>query len=207
MKNLSNKTITESNEDHLSFTYFNQDLNENINMDVECGKNKDSADMVKNEKACLDFKNNEYIKSSLSYNNMEYLDSTKDKNLNFCNNKICNEKESNKHNFGENIDYESYSSKENLDKTNAEILSNESVNEKTNNKSNIDLNLNLNENDNLSVTNADFNPDIKNTNLDQSMKLEDETNNINNTNSNNKTAIANRRRGRQKKNIRNKKMS
>ena len=201
-KYFSNRTITDSKEDQLSFRYFNQDPNENNNMDVECEKNDNCTDAVKAEYAYPILNKNEITHSNLIDDNLENIASTNDPNLNYCDIKTCNEKRAKKQNLDNNSDNESCSSREILGKTNAEIVSNESINEK-NKKLNIDLNLNLNENDNLSLTNVDLNNNIKNTNLNESLRLEDEKSN--NTNTKNKSTIANRKRGRQRKNIKNKK--
>lgn len=203
-KYFSNRTITESNEDQIFVKYFNKDPKEKCNIDVECVNNQLCMKTINQEKAYPILNKNEIINSNLAEDNQEFLASTNDPNLNFCcKSKICDEKKGNKQTLRENSDNESSSYKEILEKTNVEILSNESITER-NIRANTDLNLNLNENDNLSLTNDNFNNNSnKNTNLNESKKQEDEKSN--NTNSKNKGAIANRRRGRQKKNVRNKK--
>lgn len=205
-KNLSNLTITESNEDEYSFKYFDKNqINENNNKiskyDEACKIITEEENKIQKNKECIykDPQNyNENVHSTLIDENMECPNSTNDFNSTVIKNSIKI-----KDDFIKNIDDESDSSKELFEKTNDEMLSNESLNDK-NNKSNFEYNLNLNENDNLSNYKIIYSLGLKSSIL-QDQKVQSEnltfTNNLLSS-----SALSNRKRGRQrKKNPKNKK--
>lgn len=196
IKNISNRTITESNCDNLSVKYFSKEPDEEYNSYIEPEKNKENIQETIRVNM-KEYKNGNLI-TNLQDENMENIPSTNDQNFNLIENKNSIENKIDKYYF-DNSDNECCSSKELFEKTNAELFSNDSLNEK-NGKSNIDFNLNLNESDNLNIINPDNN---HNSNLNKSIKLEAEK--TISENEKNKNTQINRRRGRQKKNIRNKK--
>ena len=197
LKYISNRTITETSEDNISIKYFNQDPDEKNNMDLDCEKKYYIIDSIKSDKTITNHNGN--INGNFVVDILEHITSKNDHIDDSSKNILCKEKKQNKENYVDNSDNDC-SSKELFEKTHAEMLSNDSINEK-NNKSNMEYILNLNENNDLRLSNAELNN--QNTNQNESMKMEAEKSN--DQNQMNKNSIANRRRGRQRKNIRNKK--